>query len=107
MESKAGDRLPFATPDRVSRMNQLNTEPGTFPLRVVESDMIYAVGYAESNQTLVLLSNQGKIYRYFAVPRDVYEKLLASNSVDRYLQEFILGCYACIQVKRRGRKRHR
>lgn len=88
-------------------MQQLDTEAGVFRLRVVESNIIYAVGYAESSQTLVILCNQGKIYKYFAVPREVYEQLLAIDSVDRYLRESILGYYACIQVRRRGRKRHR
>lgn len=89
---------------------QLQTEAGTFRLRVVDSQIIYAVGYGESNETLAIVSNQGKIYKYFAVPRTVYEALLASDangSVDSYLRECILGRYASIQVRRRGRKRHR
>lgn len=86
---------------------ELGIEAKAFRLRVVESNLIYAVGYAASSQTLVMISNQGKIYQYFAVPKGIYEELVVSNVVDRYLRESILGCYACIQVRRRGRKRHR
>lgn len=96
--------------DRNPVMMQLHTEAGTFRLRVVDSRIIYAVGYGESNETMVLVSNQGKIYKYFAVPKAVHEALLASDhdgSIDDYLRERILGHYAAIQVKRRGRKRHR
>ena len=105
---KVGDRQLFdqrrSSPVMI---NPLSHAPEAIRLRVVESDLIYAVGYTESSQTLVIVSNQGKIYQYFEVPKTVYEELVASGSVDQYLRQSILGHYACVQVKRRGRKRHR
>jgi len=88
-------------------MNQLKPEIEPVRLRVVESDILYAVGYAEPSKTLVVVSNQGKIYHYFDVPKAVYETLVATESVDLFLRESVMGCYGCIQIKRRGRKRHR
>ena len=88
-------------------MNQLTPETGAMRLRKLDSDMIYAVGYAESSETLVIVSRQGKIYQYFHVPKTVYEELLATDIADHYFQEAIMGRYACVQIKRRGRKRHR
>lgn len=88
-------------------MNQLTPETGAMRLRAVESNILYAVGYAENSKTLVVVSNQGKIYHYFDVPQAVYETLVAIDLVDHYFQARIMSCYACIQIKRRGRKRHR
>lgn len=88
-------------------MNQLNPETGAMRLRVVESDIIYAVGYAEGSKTLVIVCKQGRIYQYFDVPKTVYETLITIDLVDQYFRESIMGRYACMQIKRRGRKRHR
>lgn len=88
-------------------MNQLIPETGAMRLRLLESNIIYAVGYAKSSETLVIISRQGKVYQYFQVPQAVYEELLAIDAVDQYLQQSIINCYPWIQVKRRGRKRHR
>jgi hypothetical protein len=46
----------------------------------VESSIIYAMGYDEQTKTLEVIFTSGGIYRYFGVPKDMYESLLAAES---------------------------
>lgn len=46
----------------------------------VESSSITAVGYDHQTGTLEIVFSGGEIYRYFEVPRSVYDELMASKS---------------------------
>jgi len=61
----------------------------------VESSMIYAVGYDEESQTMEVVFNSGGVYRYFDVPKDIYEGLLAAESKGRYMRAHVIDVYAC------------
>ncbi|GAB4241967.1 MAG: hypothetical protein Kow00121_67970 [Elainellaceae cyanobacterium] len=76
-------------------------------LQSVESSQIYAVGYDDLTETLVVISHQGKIHHYFGVSQAVYEELMAAESKSHYLQEHIVYSYPYSYVRRWGRKRHR
>jgi hypothetical protein len=69
----------------------------------VESSMISAVGYDEESQTLEVVFNTGGVYRYFDVPKDVYEGLLAAESKGRYMRANIIDVYP--YTKGRGKRR--
>jgi len=59
----------------------------------VESSMIYAVGYDEESQTMEVVFNSGGVYRYFDVPKDIYEGLLAAESKGRYMRANVIDVY--------------
>jgi len=65
----------------------------------VESSMIYAVGYDEETQILEVVFNSGGIYRYFDVPKEVYEGLLAAESKGRYMRANVIDLYPYEQVR--------
>ncbi len=71
-------------------------------LTTVESSMIYAVGYDEDSQKLVVVFNSGKTYEYYDVPLEEYEGLMESGSKGRYMRGNIIDFYPCSQV--RGRR---
>ncbi len=62
-------------------------------LHKVESSMIQAFGYDAEEQSLLVIFNSGKTYRYFEVPPNVYEELLASDSKGSYMRDFVIDCY--------------
>ena len=69
----------------------------------VESSMIYAVGYDEESQTMEVAFNSGGVYRYFDVPKDIYEGLLAAESKGRYMRANVIDMYP--YAKGRGKRR--
>lgn len=56
-------------------------------LQTVESDVIHAVGYDEEIRVLEIIFNNGRIYQYRDVPREVFEGLMAAESKGNYFQE--------------------
>jgi hypothetical protein len=76
-------------------------------LQAVDSDRIYAIGYDDVVERLVIVFHNQKIYQFFAVPQSVYEALLSADSIDHYMQTDLVGHYAYAQLLRRKRKRHR
>ncbi len=60
-------------------------------LETVESDVIHAAGYDPSIQLLEIIFNDGRIYQYRGVPREVYDGLMKADSKGRYFQENIRG----------------
>lgn len=69
-------------------------------LQPIASSMIRAAGYEEATQTLEVMFNSGKVYRYFQVPAAVYDGLIAAPSKGRYMQDYVIDCYPCRQVAR-------
>lgn len=76
-------------------------------LQAVESSQIYAIGYDEPSETLIVVSVLGRIHQYFGVPKVVYEELMAAESKSHYLRRAIIDRYPYNYVRRWGRKRHR
>ena len=58
-------------------------------LDTVESDAIHAIGYDNDVQVLEIIFNNGSIYQYRGVPRDVYDEMLRAESKGRYFQDNI------------------
>lgn len=59
----------------------------------VNSTLIAGVGY-DANSTLLHLEFQdGSLYRYFGVPVEVYEGLLAAHSKGAYFNRRIRGSF--------------
>jgi hypothetical protein len=58
---------------------------------LVISSMIRSVGYDERHSLLEIEFTSGNIYRYQAVPKEVYRGLMSSGSKGRYFEEQING----------------
>ena len=72
-------------------------------LITVESSMIHAVGYDEKTQTLEVVFNSGRIYRYEDVPPEEYEGLMDAESKGRYMRANIIDVYPYYRMSRRRR----
>jgi hypothetical protein len=59
----------------------------------LDSSMLYAAGYDPKTETLEVVFNSGGIYRYSAVPPEVYEELLRTDSKGRYMWMNVLNLY--------------
>lgn len=66
----------------------------------VESSMIHAAGYDEQARELEVVFNNGGIYRYRDVDKEVYEELLQAESKGRYMRAHVIGVYADYKVRR-------
>ena len=62
-------------------------------LTKVESSMLYAVGYDEKEKVMEAVFLKGGIWRYWGVPKDVYEALIRSRSIGSYMRNEIIDCY--------------
>ncbi len=62
-------------------------------LHAVESSVLRAVRYLPARRVLEVTFRSGRIYRYFDVPRNVYEKLLAAPSIGSYFNKTIRPNY--------------
>jgi hypothetical protein len=76
-------------------------------LQSVNSDQIYAIGYDDAIESLVIVFQNHRVYQFFEVPQAVYHELLRADSKDQYMQASVIGQYAYAQLLRRKRKRHR
>lgn len=71
-------------------------------LHSVDSSMIQAFGYDAAAKTLLIIFNSGKTYRYFDVPAEVYNELLASDSQGGYMRDCVIDCYPYELAKNRN-----
>jgi hypothetical protein len=55
----------------------------------VASSVIAAVAYDEDNEVLEVRFHNGRVYRYFQVPREEHDALFAADSIGRYFNEVI------------------
>ncbi len=60
--------------------------------RVISSS-IASAGYSPEGSTLELEYRNGSVYQYFAVPRSVFDALLAAESKGTFVSEQIRGRY--------------
>jgi KTSC domain len=72
-------------------------------LQQVESSMVQAVGYDEGSQTLEVVFSNGKTYKYFQVPKEIYKQLLAADSKGNYMQDAIIDCHQYRQIRKRSK----
>ena len=61
--------------------------------RPIESTAIASIGYDGAMAILEIEFTSGDVYEYFAVPRSVYEGLLAAESPGRFFQARIRERY--------------
>jgi hypothetical protein len=59
----------------------------------LESRTVASAGYDGPSSTMELEFVEGRIYRYFVVPRSVFDALLAADSAGRFFQEHIRDVY--------------
>jgi hypothetical protein len=59
----------------------------------VDSSVIALIAYDEDNAILEVRFRNGRTYRYFRVPPEEHEALLAAESVGRYFNEVIKPKY--------------
>lgn len=58
-------------------------------LETVESDVIHAIGYADDVNVLEIIFNNGSIYQYRNVPREVFDQFMRAESKGSYFQNNI------------------
>ncbi len=58
-------------------------------LETVESDVIHAVGYDSEIHLLEIIFNDGAIYQYRDVPREVFEGIMGAESKGQYFHQNI------------------
>jgi hypothetical protein len=59
----------------------------------VVSSNLRSVGYDEAARVLEVEFQNGRVYRYLDVPREVYEELMSADSLGRYFNEYIRESY--------------
>lgn len=66
----------------------------------VTSSSIASAGYSPETSTLEVEYRNGSVYQYFAVPKSVFESLLAAESKGTFVSERIRGHYPYRRVPR-------
>jgi hypothetical protein len=61
--------------------------------RRVKSSAIRSVGYERETAMLEVEFTSDRVYRYFAVPKAVYDGLMEAESVGAYFNEFVRDRY--------------
>ena len=56
--------------------------------------MVYAVGYDPKEEILEVVFAKGEIWGYEKVPADVYDELMKTNSIGRYMRSNVLDFYS-------------
>ena len=59
----------------------------------LDSRTLDSAGYDDPSATMELEFVDGRVYRYFVVPRSVFDALLSADSVGRFFQEHIRDVY--------------
>ena len=60
---------------------------------MVESSMIYAVGYDPEARELTVVFNSGRVFWYEDVPSEVHQELMSSGSKGQYMRDTIIDLY--------------
>lgn len=64
----------------------------------VTSSNVAEVGYDTTTMTLEVAFKNGTVYQYFDVPESVYQELMCSDSVGKFLNEQIKNSYRYTKV---------
>lgn len=73
--------------------------PGHILRIPVESDAADALGYKENTETLRVWYTGGRVYDYYEVPPEEFDKLMHADSIGAYLNRFIKPYYECDELK--------
>jgi hypothetical protein len=65
----------------------------------VESRTVTTAGYDDRSSTMELEFVDGGVYRYFVVPRSVFDALLAADSIGRFFHDHIRGVYPFTRIR--------
>jgi hypothetical protein len=65
----------------------------------LDSRTVASAGYDDRSATMELEFVEGRIYRYFVVPRSVFDALLSADSVGRFFQEHIRDVYPYERIR--------
>jgi len=57
----------------------------------IDSSSLASIGYSPEQHILEAEFRRGDVYRFFMVPREVYDQLLSAESKGRYFNSFIKG----------------
>lgn len=66
---------------------------------IVDSSVLHSVGYSDQTAVLEIQIQNGRIYRYYNVERDIYLELLEAPSFGRYFNDEIRDAYPYERVK--------
>ena len=78
--------MPYALPAAMNRIT-------------LESRTVAAAGYDDPSATMEVELVEGRAYRYFVVPRSVFDALLTADSVGRFFQEHIRDVYPFERIR--------
>ena len=78
--------LPFALPAAMNRIT-------------VESRTVASASYDDPSSTMELEFVEGRVYRYFVVPRSVFDDLLTADSIGRFFHEHIRDVYPFERIR--------
>ncbi|XVX21462.1 KTSC domain-containing protein [Actinomycetota bacterium] len=67
--------------------------------QVVESQIIHSVGYDADSMVLEVQFRNGWVYRYEAVPRDVFQAFMSAPSHGKYLKRYIVDDYVTHRIR--------
>jgi hypothetical protein len=60
----------------------------------VKSSVLAQVQFLERSNILKVVFHTGRVYRYFMVPRRVYEELIEADSIGRYFNLEVKDCFS-------------
>ena len=66
----------------------------------VTSSSIASAGYSPAESTLEVEYRNGSLYQYFAVPKSIFDALLAAASKGAFVSERIRGRYPYRRIER-------
>ena len=66
---------------------------------VVSSSNLASVGYDPASQSLEIEFTTGRVYEYFDVPQQTYDKLMAAESHGRYFNAYIRDNYHYTRIR--------
>jgi len=66
----------------------------------VQSSSLASVAYSASTATLEIEFQTGRLYRFFSVPRSIYDELLAAESKGAYFNRMIRNQFPYTFVKK-------
>lgn len=78
--------LPYAPPTAMNRI-------------ALDSRTLASAGYDDPSATMEVEFVEGRVYRYFVVPRSVFDALFTADSVGRFFQEHIRDVYPYERIR--------
>lgn len=67
--------------------------------RTVDSSNVHELEFDDATNELVVTFKGGALYRYEGVPKRVFDELIASESIGRYLAAYIKNDYPATRLR--------